>query len=59
MERQAVADELGAKDAVIAELERKIAQLVTVAKVKSEKECHVGTTSFSPHGHFSFSTTAI
>jgi len=37
LERQALADELGAKDAVIAELERKVAQLVTSAEVKREQ----------------------
>lgn len=55
VERQAVADELGAKDAVIAELERKVAQLLTAAEVKSEKESQVGNTGLAQLGLFSFS----
>jgi len=61
LERQALADELGAKDAVIAELERKVAQLVTAAEVKSEKENQVGAlrvrTELVQHGGSSFFST--
>lgn len=40
-ERQALTDELQAKESIVGEMERKIAQLVTSARVKYERENRV------------------
>lgn len=46
MEREAQTDQLQAKEGIIGELERKLAQLVTSARIKHERENRVRGTSF-------------